>query len=171
MTAHAIRIADAVAAEINTAVVVGTAFEVNDFTAMRRYADWDEEFSDIPTESSQPFVDVVYRSDAALGLQSRGYLLYEIPVHVAVRRRFARVDRGADGRLKNTSLDPMVTLLEDLFTLFVERRNETAPLQTETEVKWIGEKSTVRWLNQTKLRMAGLFEGYVELHFQLKEAA
>jgi hypothetical protein len=159
-----IRIADAVTAEIN-----GQSFSIGEFTAYRSYADWDDKFEDLTTMA----VDVVYVTrDTEIGLDSRGFIGYVCSVDIAVRKVFGPTDREGNesnraGRLKNTSVDPLVTLLEQIHEYFVGERANVV-LDDETEANWL-ESDVKSWVNQRKLR-DGLFEGVVRIKFSLRKA-
>lgn len=162
-----IRLADAVAAQINTAVAA-ESFSTNGFTVARSYFDWDEKYTDLSTMQ----VDVVFTTtqpDGSVGLKSAGFIEYQSTVDIVVRKRFAPSDRtSGTGRLKNASVDAMVTLVDELHRLFVDNRN-TVPLDSEVEASWSGS-NVMTWANQAMLRQ-GLFEGVVRVKFDITEAA
>lgn len=162
-----IRIADAVVAEINAANALGT-FGVSDFTARRSYPDWDESFKDLDYLA----VEVVYspNEDKPVQLKSYGFVDLEPTVNIVVRKRFGPDDRdeSAKGRLLNSSVDPLVTLIDEMRLFFLGKRNATI-LADEPNAKWSGDSQVRRWYDAAKIRM-GLFEGYVQLKFNLSEA-
>jgi hypothetical protein len=158
-----IRIAEAVKDDINDAVA-GDLFETVGFTAVRSYADWDDKFESL----SGLAVDVVYKSRGSVELESRGYMSHTLEIHVAVRQRFGPADRHpTTGRLLNASVDPLVTLLEEIYKHFAAKRNATV-LSDETTAVFDSDTAVVHWVNQAKLRQ-GLFEGFVVLTFQYRE--
>jgi len=166
MTAVPILIADAVTAEINSAAVtIGLPAGI---LARRSYADWDEDFKGLSTTA----IDVVFASangsaGSLVELESAGFLSYRPMIDVAIRKRFEPTDRDADGRLKNTSIDPLVLLLQSIHEFFVLRRNAVV-LTDAIEAKWI-EGSVMSWVSQRKLRM-GFFEGVVRIKFDYRKA-
>lgn len=166
MSAVPILIADAVAAEINTANGRG-AFTTSDFNAKRRYFDWDLDFSDL----SGLVVEVVYRvtqPEGSIRLDSASSMAYTAAVDIVIRQRFGPDDRQTtDGRLKNESVDPLVLLLEELHELFVGTRN-SIPLDDVTAATW-QSSDVLSWVNQAKLRK-GLFEGVVRVEFEYQKA-
>lgn len=166
MSAVPIRIADAVVAEINAAVTA-SSFSTLGFTAVRRYFDWDADYKDLDTMA----VEVVFRVTQprdSIALESAGTLSYKVATDIVIRKRFATSDRNdSDGRLKNTSVDPLVTLLQEFHELFVTTRN-TIPLDSETSANWTGS-DVLSWVNQAKLRQ-GLFEGVVRIEFDFQKA-
>lgn len=167
MTAVPILIADAVAAEINSAASdIGLPDGV---TARRSYADWDENFEGLKTTA----IDVVFAaSNSSMGslveLESAGWLEYKPMIDIAIRKRFEQKDRDpSTGRILNESVDPFVTLLQDIHEHFVTRRNEVV-LDDATAANWI-EGNVMSWVNQRKLRQ-GLFEGVVRIKFDYRRA-
>lgn len=163
-----IRIADAVTAKINAAVLA-ESLDVLGATVRRSYADWDEDFKGLDV----PVIDVVFvshqnSSSSTVSLGCAGMLEHNPSVDIAIRKRFDADDRGKDGRLKNESVDPFVSLLEKIHKLFVADRTGTV-LPDEPNAKW-QEADVKSWVNQRKLRKS-LFEGVVRVNFQLYEAA
>ena len=114
MSATPIALADAVAAVINTAVAA-VALETVGFTARRSYPDWDDEFKDL----SGLAVDVVFVSSGGdqVELDSESTIDTEPSVDIAIRKRFAPADRETTGRLKSSSVDPMIKLVEQVHEL------------------------------------------------------
>lgn len=165
MTAVPILIADAIASEINSGVD-DDAFVIGGFVAKRSYADWDDTFSDL----SDMVVDVVFVTSQPAGtvaLSSRGFIEYDTMVDIAIRKRFVTSDRDPQtGRLKHESVDPLVTLLQQLHEHFVAQRN-TVPLTDVMEANWT-ESDVKSWVNQRRLRM-GLFEAAVRITFNTRK--
>lgn len=166
MTAVPILVADAVAAEINSAASdIGLP---DGITARRSYADWDEDFKGLNTTA----IDVVFAaSNSQMGslveLQAAGWLEYRPMIDIAIRKRFEPIDRDTDSRLLNASVDPLVTLLQDIHEHFAARRNSVV-LEDATAANWI-EGNVMSWVNQRKLRQ-GLFEGVVRIKFTYSRA-
>jgi hypothetical protein len=164
MTAVPILIADAVATEINSeAVAIGLPTGIE---ARRSYADWDENFEGLKTTA----IDVVFAaSNSAMGslveLEAADWLAYRPMVDIAIRKRFEQTDRDTDGRLLNTSVDPLATLLQSIHEHFAARRN-SGVLDGLAEAKWL-EGNVMSWVNQRKLRQ-GLFEGVVRIKFSYR---
>ena len=160
-----IQIADAVAAEINSAVAA-ESFEVLDFTARRSYPDWKENFEDLKDMA----VDVVHAidEDEAVGLATAGSIRYSPTIHIVIRKKFGQADREEPtNRLRNSSIDPLSTLLDDIRKHFIGRRNDGV-LDGMPDVQWDGASQVKRWYDPHKLAM-GLFEGYVQLKFTVDE--
>ena len=166
MTAVPILVADAVAAEINSAAVaIGMPDGIE---ARRSYADWDENFEGLKTTA----IDVVFAaSNSSMGslvdLESAGWLSYRPMIDIAIRKRFEPTDRDNDGRLLNASIDPLVTLLQSIHEHFALARNSVV-LDDATATNWI-EGNVMSWVNQRKLRQ-GFFEGVVRIKFDYRRA-
>jgi hypothetical protein len=163
MTAVPIRIADAVAAQLNVGAAAD-AFGVNDWTAARRYPDWDDKFTDLSEET--PSVDVVFRAAVDAPLDDQNSLDYMVDIDAAIRRRFAPDDRDVNGRLNNSAIDPLVNLLVEMHEYFVSRRESNA-LATEPLAVW--QASSVKLLVDHKKLRQGLFYGWLRLTFQWSE--
>ncbi len=159
------RIADAVAADINTAVAA-SVFDTVGFTASRRLFDWDQSY----TKLDDLQVDVVYitrQKEGTVALEDAGHLNYQISIDVVALKRFRQDDIEQNtGRLNITSVDPLVRLLEEIGELFAGKRNST-PLDTESEVRWIS--GTPVWCDQAAMR-EGVFAGAVRLTFDYRKA-
>jgi hypothetical protein len=159
-----IRIADAVVAEINAAVTA-EEFSTLGFTAVRSYADWDEKFSDLV--EGIPRVDVVFRAETSPELEDQSALDYEVSIDVALRCRFGQEDRdNATGRLKNESIDPLVTLAEQMHEHFVSDRNGTT-LPNEPTATWQQSDVKLYW-DRKKIR-EGLFYSWFRLVFSISK--
>jgi hypothetical protein len=163
MTAIPIQIAEAVANEIRSSSIDLVGADV-----FRSYADWDENFSDLV----DPRIDVVFtshqasRQDSTIELASVDSQMYRPSVDIAIRKRFESQDRDPDnGRLLNTSVDPFVTLLEDIHEFFIDRRDGDVLTTSSLDVSW-AETTIMAWVNHKKLR-AGLFEGVIRLTFEV----
>jgi len=167
MTAVPILVADAVVAEINSAAVaIGLPDGIE---ARRSYADWDESFEGLKTTAIDVVVTAANSSAGSIiELESAGSLEYKPMIDIAIRKRFELEDRDpSDGRLLNASVDPLVTLLQDIHEHFVSQRNSVV-LDDETAANWI-EGNVMSWVNQRKLRQ-GLFEGVVRIKFTYSKA-
>jgi len=165
MSAVPILLADAVATAINAAEVADQ-FEPLEFVARRSYADWDEEYTDL----SDMAVDVVFTASnsGAIELDSASSLMSEPTIDVAIRKRFGQSDRDETGRLKNESVDPFVSLVEQIHELFSGDRASDIDLGGGITANWT-EGNVVSWVNQRMLR-EGLFEGVVRLRFSVNKA-
>jgi hypothetical protein len=137
MSAIPILLADAIAAAINTAESHGT-FAPHYFTAIRSYPDWDDDFGDLKDLA----VDVVFVSSDGNGstaeLDSFGSLQTEPSIDIAIRKRFDPDDRETTtGRLKNTSVDPMIKLVEQVYELFAGDRDTPLTLEAGLVANWV----------------------------------
>jgi hypothetical protein len=167
MTATPTLLADAMTAAINTAAGDGD-FVPQSFTARRSYPDWDDDFKDLKSLA----VDVVPVSTDGNGalaeLDSAGTLETEPAVDIAVRKRFEPSDREADGRLKNTSVDPLMKLVEQLHELFADGRMDHLSLAVGIDANWI-EASVRTHCDYRKLR-EGYFLGVVRVRWNVSKA-
>jgi hypothetical protein len=166
MSAVPIQLADAVAEVINAAAA-DDQFEPLEFVARRSYADWDEEFTDL----KEMAVDVVFSASSAgvVELDSASSLGSEPTIDIAVRKRFSPNDRDDRvGRLRNESVDPLVSLIEKIHELFSGDRANDIDLGGGIIAHW-SEGNVVSWVNQRMLR-EGLFEGVVRLRFNVSKA-
>lgn len=165
MTAVPILLADAVTTVINTAEAAGT-FAV-DFTARRSYPDWDDDFADLKSLA----VDVVFVSSDGSGalaeLDSFGSLETTPAVDIAVRKRFEPSDRESDGRLKNSSVDPLAKLVEQLHEVFAGGRLESLALSQTIEANWV-DSSVRTHCDYGKLRQ-GYFLGVVRVRWNVSK--
>jgi hypothetical protein len=137
MTATPILLADGVTTAINAAVTAGY-FGEQTFTARRSYPDWDDDFKDI----KELAVDVVFvASSGSSGdlseLDSYSSTETEPAIDIAIRKRFEPCDRETDGRLKNSSVDPLVKLAEQIHELFADGRIEHLQLADTIEANWL----------------------------------
>lgn len=166
MSAIPILLADAMAAAINTAEGSGT-FAPQEFTARRSYPDWDDDFGDLKDLS----LDVVFVSSDGNGpvaeLDSIGSLQTEPAVDIAIRKRFEASDRETDGRLKNTSVDAMVKLTEQVYELFADARMTPLTLESGRVANWVD--CVIRThCDYAKLRQ-GYFLGVVRVRWNVSE--
>jgi len=161
-------LADALAAVINTAVT-GAQLDTVGFTARRSYPDWDDEFSDLKALA----VDVVFVSSGASGgdlveLDAAGMIDTEPAIDIAVRKRFGPSDREVDGRLKNTSVDALVRLVEQIHELFSGDRATEVTLAAGLTANWVDAKVRT-YCDYAKLR-AGCFLGVVRIRYDVSKA-
>jgi hypothetical protein len=168
MTAIPILLAEAVTTVINDAVA--DEYFSMDFTARRSYPDWDLEYKDL-NDTDAPAVDVVFISGQSSGgdtveLDSYGSLNYQPAVDVCVRFRFDPSDRDATvGRLRNSSVDPLVKLIEEIHELLASGRITSLQLNETTEADWV-DANIRAYVNQRRLR-EGMFEGVVRVNFSV----
>lgn len=161
-------LADAVTTEINAAVT-GEDFDTLGFTARRSYPDWDDDFKDLNNLA----VDVVFVSSGASGgslveLDSFGSINTEPAIDIAVRKRFAPADRETGGRLKNTSVDPLVKLVEQIYELFSADRQTAINLAASLDANWI-DTQVRTYCDYARLRQ-GVFLGVVRIRFDVSKA-
>lgn len=163
MTATLILLADAMATVINTAETAGDLGSL-DFTARRSYPDWDDDFKDIKTLT----VDVVPVTAGSLAeLDSASTLETEPSIDIAVRKRFEPADRETTGRMKNTAVDPLVKLVEQLHELFAEGRDDSLDLSGGICANWID--ATVRTHCDYRRLREGYFLGVVRVRWNVSK--
>ena len=163
MTATLILLADAMTTVINTAVTAGDLGSAN-FTAQRSYPDWDDDFKDIKTLS----VDVVPVAGSSLAeLDSQSTLQTEPSVDIAVRKRFEPSDRESTGRMKNSAVDPLVKLVEQIHELFAEGRDDSLSLAGGLYANWID--ATVRTHCDYRRLREGYFLGVVRVRWNVSK--
>jgi hypothetical protein len=168
MSAIPILLADAIAAAINTAVGNGV-FAPQSFTARRSYPDWDDDFKDLDSLS----LDVVWVSSdgngAAAELDSADTLQTDPSVDIAIRKRFEASDRDqTTGRLKNTSVDPLVKLVEQVYELFVAARETPLTLAPGLVANWV-DCTIKTHCDYGRLRQ-GYFLGVVRVRWDVSKA-
>jgi hypothetical protein len=163
MTATLILLADAMLAVINAAEAAGD-FGSLAFTARRSYPDWDDEFKDLKTLA----VDVVPVTASILaGLDSASTLETEPSIDIAVRKRFEPADRETTGRMKNSAVDPLVKLVEQLHELFAEARGDSLSLSGGVYANWID--ATVRTHCDYRRLREGYFLGVVRVRWNVSK--
>jgi hypothetical protein len=165
MTAVPILLANEVVAVINTAETADQ-FDPLEFRARRSYADWDDDYKDL----SGLAVDVVFSasSSGAIELDSVSSLRSQPTIDVAIRRRFLQSDRDeSTGRLRNESVDPLVSLVEQIHELLAAERDQSFDLGDGISANWM-EANVVSWVNQRMLR-EGLFEGVIRIRFDVNK--
>jgi hypothetical protein len=159
-------LADHLAGVINTAQDAA-AFGALEFTAQRSYPDWDDDFTGLKNLA----VDVVFVSSGndEAALEAAYFLQTEIEIDIAVRKRFDHPsEKQADGRLKNSTVDALVSLVEQIHVLLAEDRNTAITLVAGTTANWMG--AIVRtYCDYAKLRQ-GVFLGVVRVKFDVSKA-
>lgn len=115
-------------------------------------------------------VDVLYRKRGSeIGLLTHGSLTCLVEIIVVVRKRFTSSDRvAATGEIVVASIDPLDSLLVDIATFFIGRR-DTPPLADEPNATLETEDFSPSFANEGYLRR-GLYYGFIPLQFRLKES-
>lgn len=165
-------LADAVTAVLNAAVsslTSLTAAEKQALTIRRSYPDWDDDFKDLKALA----VDVVPVTSGASGgdlveLDSETTLNTDPAIDVAVRYRFKPTDRESDGRLKNSAVDPLVHLVEELYLELAGDRMQDLTI-TGLSANWID--TSVRTYCDYKRLREGDFLGVVRVRYNASRAA
>jgi hypothetical protein len=158
-----VRIAKAVAAEINAAV------DANDlpqtFTAVFSFASEITVFADLNDDTLT--VDVVPTADQQCTLYGTSAYKHFVRVAVGIRRRIAPADRTASGAVNSDTLAGYVALLYEILAMFAAGRN----LSTETDAAWNpAVPPTIKLYEPDQLK-DGLYFGWIHLPFLFHERA
>lgn len=157
MTALIITAADAVTSAINQAATDGAWSIGSSFTAVRTYADWDEELKG----ETGLLVDVVPVFDPATDLETRGQMVYMIDVDVGVRKCFgvSEQDSGTQ-RITVAKVDELVLFIEQINDHFAADR-----FAAVADLAWKGTEIRACY-NREHLRTLRQFTGIVRLTFE-----
>lgn len=155
-----VQIADAVTAALNGASA-GTF--AADFTAVRSYADWDDQL----TDAEQLRVDVVPFYAPTLELDGRGFVGGEAMVDIGIRKKFSQAEQeSTTGRISAAAVDELLLLVEQVARYLVTDR--FTALDSTCGAVW--QKTEVRAAYiRDHLRLWGQFTGYVRLTFSTHE--
>jgi len=169
MSAVPILLADALTTVVNTAQQASQLGTLS-FTAVRSYPDWDDDFKDIKALE----VDVVPVMSAGdlVDLDAVGTINTEPAVDVCIRKRFEPGDKETSGakagRLKKTSVDPLVRLVEQIHELFSGDRDTAVTLSGSIVANWMD--ATVRTYCDYKRLREGVFLGVVRVRYDVSKA-
>ena len=158
-----VRIAKAVAADINSAVEAETLSQT--FTAVFSFASEITEFQDLNDDTLT--VDVVPTADQRIGLYAAGSYRHTVTIAVGIRRRVAPTDRTDAGDVDADAITAYVNLLYEFFTMFAAARN----LTDEPLVSWDSTREPVLKLYDPDMIKDGLYFGWIHLPFVVKENA
>ncbi len=158
-----VRIAKAVAAEINSAVAAETLSQ--QFTAVFSFASEITEFQDINDDTLT--VDVVPTSDQQVGLYAGGAYRHSVWIAVGIRRRVGLTDRTEKGAVDSDAITSYVNLLYEFFGMFAAARN----LTDEPLVAWDSKREPIVKLYDPDMLKDGLYFGWIHLPFVFKEGA
>ena len=158
-----VRIAKAVAAEINTAV---EAEELSQqFTAVFSFGSEITEFQDLNEDTLT--VDVCPTSDQQFTLYGGSAYKHAVLVAVGIRRRIAPTDRTDAGIVDSDAITSYANLLYEILAMFAAGRN----LTDEADVAWNpGVAPTIKFYDPDKLK-DGLYFGWIHLPFVFHERA
>ena len=158
-----IRIAKAVASEINSAVLAETLSQ--QFTAVFSFASEITDFPDLNDDTLT--VDVVPTSDQKVSLYAPGSYRHAVRVAVGIRRRVAPTDRTEAGNVDSDAITAYVNLLYEFFGMFAAGRN----LTDEPDAVWDPTQEPVVKLYDPDELNEGLYFGWIHLPFVYKEGA
>ena len=158
-----VRIAKAVAAEINSAVEAESLSQ--QFTAVFSFGSEITEFQDMNDDTLT--VDVCPTSDQQVGLYGQSAYRHAVRVAVGIRRRVAPTDRTEAGTVDSDAITTYVNLLYELFAMFAAGRN----LTDEADAAWNSAESPVIKLYDPDKLKDGLYFGWIHLPFVFHERA
>ena len=156
-----VRIAAAIAAEINTAVAAEELSQT--FTAVFSFASEITEFQDLNDDTLT--VDVVPTSDQQVTLYGGNSYRHAVRVAVGIRRRIAPADRTDAGAVDADAITSYVNLLYEIFAMFAAGRN----LTDEADAVWNpADPPTIKLYEPDQLK-DGLYFGWIHLPFIVHE--
>lgn len=181
MSAIPTLLADAVTTVLNTAVNAGsfaslTTAERAALTIRRSYPDWDDDFTDLKNLA----VDAVFVSSGPSGgdlveLDTEATLNTNPAVDVAVRYRFVPADRepgrgepGERARLKNSAVDKLVHLVQEIYEKLAAQRDTPLSLASGLSANWL--ETSVRTFCDYKRLREGVFLGVVRTRYNVSKA-
>jgi hypothetical protein len=128
----------------------------------RSYAEWDLELKSAETEKVRG--DVVPLFSSGTELETRGSVLYELTLDIAIRRRFAASDVDEAGRLYKAEIDQLVGVLEAVHLHFVKS-------EPVSGVDWspASDRRIQAWYVKKHLREWSQFTGIVRLPFDASQ--
>lgn len=156
-----VRIAKAVAAEINAAVEAGDLSP--EFTAVFSFASEITEFQSLNDDGLT--VDVVPTSGQSVVPVSRELRRHDVRVAVGIRRRIDTSDRTIAGIVSSDAITVYVNLLYSILGMFAAGR----PLSTEPNAAWDYGATTQITLYDPDMIAEGTYFGWVHLTFAMTE--
>jgi hypothetical protein len=158
MAAVLIEVADAVTAELQTAVD-SNEFAGLQFVPERSYAVWDEELADLDCLH----VDVVPVNYEQTDLDARESVGYVVSVDVVIRQKFSQEKRVQSGKIDPEEIDRLVLFVEELHEYLCKLR-----LTDYDEAIW-RETAIRSAYSREHLRTMGMFLGIVRVSFDVSE--
>lgn len=158
-----VRIAKAVASDINSAVLAETLSQ--QFTAVFSFASEITAFQDLNADTLT--VDVVSTSDQRIGLYAGGSYRHSVWVAVGIRRRVETTDRTEAGNVDSDAITSYVNLLYEFFSMFAAARK----LTDEPLAAWDATREPILKLYDPDMLKDGLYFGWIHLPFVFKEGA
>lgn len=128
--AIAVSVADELVAMLVTA---SATFSGGEILPVRSYADWELELP----EASDLLIDVApVTTEQKAELASRSKMGFDVPVDIAVRRRFGQENQDEFGRVALVEVDALMLLVEEILTAFAMQRmtNFQAASWQETKI-------------------------------------
>lgn len=165
-----IAVAQAVAAEINTAVGAGALSR--NFTAKFSFAEAMTKLEDVNANDGL-LVDVLPAMKAGWQIQGQAATRNEVVVKVGLRRMFEPQNRQSDGSIATAEIVGFCNLLYEILRLFSAgvAANSGREL-TIAQASWNPRaKVDVQLYDETLLKKLGLYVGWIHLPFVLHEGA
>lgn len=163
-----IRVAQAVAAEINAAVEDGTLSK--EFTAAFSFADAITKLEDVNAVDGL-LVDVLPTQKPTWSLASSSGGRHTVTVKVGIRRRIQTTDRNTDGTIKSAEVTAYCNLLYEILAIFAAGATAThgRALTTEPSAVWDPRQPLeILLYDEAKLKQ-GLYVGWIHLPFLVHE--
>lgn len=152
MASASVQIAQAVVTHITA-----NAMYSQPFTAERSYVDWELELED----QGVLHVDVVANSvESKAELSSRTTVKQTVPVDIAIRKRFGAADQDANGRINIQAIDDMMSLVDEIYEVFMPQR-----LTGFTEAVWKETKLLACPIHEA-LKKQRQFTAIIQVTFQ-----
>jgi hypothetical protein len=130
------------------------------FTAIRSYATRDMKIEEL-TGLRVDVVPVIHKDASAMARKQVGYT---IDCDIGIRKKFAASDRESDGTIKNSSVDPLVLLLEEIHESLIMQR-----LTTLNNAAWEGSAIRMTY-SPVHLREWGQFTGIARITYSAPKA-
>lgn len=101
-------------------------------------------------------------------LDSAGTVDTEQSIDIAIRKRFDPADRDGDGRLKNSSVDPLVNLVSEINDLCSGGRMTAIDCGSSVYANWVS--NSIRTRCDYKRLREGCFLGVVRVRYDVSKA-
>lgn len=152
MSAVLVDVASAILTDLNADPITNFGY---DFTAVRSYAEWDENLEEFGTLH----VDVVPAADESTHADRSGNVTFSPTTQIVVRQRFRRDETTQ--RFDLDDIDGLVGALEKIHDFFVQHQ-----LSTLTNATWISSKIAAPYV-KSLLKTNHQYTGIVEVKFEV----
>jgi len=161
MIAAPVKIAEAIAAQINSATWD------REFTAVHSFADWQAKLEEM---RATLLVDVVPGMRPTLDLDDRGEVVHICSCDLAVRYRLNAEDRDdATGRIRWEPVEDCVTLLYQLAAYFLPSSDNASGRRLATLPDAVWEETEIVSLYNWRRLTEGLYVGLVRVMYRYTE--